>query len=295
MAAGRKYKNIVEYFPHFCTSGKTIFILEKKFGNDGYAVWFKTLEILGASENHFIDCRDSQLWEFVVAKMGISSERLIEIYDTLANLETINKQLWEKKVIWSENFVDILSEVIYFRRKRDVMSFDELYEKLLVSPELFGSSQIGGGPQESKQPIPVINPIYYPFDEIAEAWNTIVADSTKCSRVKILTKTRKDKIKSRLKEISEPEQWMDSIAAIFQMVQDSDFLSGRAGKWRASFDWIFENSGNWVRVVEGNYSNNERSGNEKGASNKEMLAILEQRARALNNGTLSAEKLKLNQ
>jgi len=36
--AGRKDKHTVEYFPHYCSGKKTVFILERKYGNDGYAV-----------------------------------------------------------------------------------------------------------------------------------------------------------------------------------------------------------------------------------------------------------------
>jgi hypothetical protein len=37
------------------------------------------------------------------------------------------------------------------------------------------------------------------------------------------------------------------------MVENSDFLSGRSGKWRATFDWIVTPS-NAVKIIEGNYS-----------------------------------------
>ena len=43
----RPRKQTVDYFPHYCKCGRTIFILENRFGNDGYAFWFKLLEILG--------------------------------------------------------------------------------------------------------------------------------------------------------------------------------------------------------------------------------------------------------
>ena len=51
----RPKKAIVDYFPHFVSHGKTMFTIEMKYGNDGYAFWFKLLEILGSTENHYID------------------------------------------------------------------------------------------------------------------------------------------------------------------------------------------------------------------------------------------------
>lgn len=103
----RPRKNTVEYFPHICKSGKTISILEKKFGNDGYACWFKILEFLGDSEGHFFDCSDEYNWEYLKAKTLISEgERLIEIIDLLATVKAIDKDLWSQdKVLWSDNFL----------------------------------------------------------------------------------------------------------------------------------------------------------------------------------------------
>jgi hypothetical protein len=46
----RPTKQTVDYFPHDCHHGQTIYILEKRFGNDGYAFWFNLLELLGSSE-----------------------------------------------------------------------------------------------------------------------------------------------------------------------------------------------------------------------------------------------------
>ena len=43
---------------------------------------------------------------------------------------------------------------------------------------------------------------------------------------------------------------------ILVKIQESNFLKGdnKLG-WRASFDWLFENGKNWVKVYEGNYRN----------------------------------------
>ena len=46
----RPRKAVVDYFPHYVNHGKTLFILEQKYGNDGYAFWFKLLEMLGGSD-----------------------------------------------------------------------------------------------------------------------------------------------------------------------------------------------------------------------------------------------------
>ena len=128
---GRKDKFTVDYFPHNCTNGKTIFILESRFGNNGYAVWFKTLELLGSSNNHFIDCRNTTDWEFMSAKMQIEPDRLQQIYNLLANLKAIDQDLWEHKIIWSQKFIDNLEDV-YSRRTNICMNKSDICKHLLI-------------------------------------------------------------------------------------------------------------------------------------------------------------------
>ncbi|MGK0841011.1 hypothetical protein ACRE5W_28210, partial [Klebsiella pneumoniae] len=68
----RPKKQTVDYFPHYVNSGKTLFILEKRYENNGYAFWFKVLELLGSTNGHIIDSRNPDEWEFLLAKTLVS-------------------------------------------------------------------------------------------------------------------------------------------------------------------------------------------------------------------------------
>lgn len=107
----RPKKATVDYFPHQCTHQATMFILEQKYGNDGYAFWFKLLEMLGATEGHFIDCNDISKWEFLQARVKLEEEKCIEILDLLVKVGAIDKELWNDRKIWSQKFVDGIAEV----------------------------------------------------------------------------------------------------------------------------------------------------------------------------------------
>jgi len=128
----RPDKNTVDYFPHQCEHGKTLFILEKKYPFKGYYVWFKTLELLGKNNNHFIDCRNKEDWQYLSAYMNIPEEELQEIYDTIADLDAIHPELWENKVLWSLNFVLGIKDV-YRKRNRKCFSFTAICEKLKIT------------------------------------------------------------------------------------------------------------------------------------------------------------------
>lgn len=114
----RPQKGGVDYFSHDADSmsKKTIFTLENKFGNDGYAFWFKLLELLANKEGLYLDCRDPAEWLYLVAKTRVSEKTAKDILDTLARVDAIDPELWSQKVIWVQKFVDRLADV-YRKRK----------------------------------------------------------------------------------------------------------------------------------------------------------------------------------
>ncbi len=112
----RPKKATVDYFPHDCSHRKTIFIIESRYGNDGYAFWFKLLEMLGSTEGHVIDCRNDITKEFLQAKTRLGWDTCHEILDLLAKLEAIDPELWSKGFVWSDNFVNRVADVYKNRR-----------------------------------------------------------------------------------------------------------------------------------------------------------------------------------
>ena len=115
----RPQKNTVDYFPHIIQNGKTMFVIESKYGNDGYAFWFKLLELLGSSNNHVYDCNKPDNWEFLLAKTKVSNDIGNEILNTLSKLDAIDSHLWQNKIIWCQNFVDGIADV-YKRRTVEI-------------------------------------------------------------------------------------------------------------------------------------------------------------------------------
>lgn len=108
--------NTVTYFPHNCNHSKTMFVIEQKFGNDGYAFWFKLLELLGSTENHFFDCRNESNWEFLQAKTHLGEDTCSELLNLLSKLNAIDRDLWDQKIIWCDNFMNNIKDVYTNRR-----------------------------------------------------------------------------------------------------------------------------------------------------------------------------------
>lgn len=108
----RKKKKTVDYFPHEVNHGKTMTILEKKWGNDGYAFWFKLLEMLGDSEGHFLDLSKGEERIYLASETNLKEDECIEILDLLSRLDAIDSDLWEKeRIVWSDNFLDAIRDV----------------------------------------------------------------------------------------------------------------------------------------------------------------------------------------
>ncbi len=107
---GRARKQTAEYFPHFVTESRTKYALESKWGNDGYAFWFKLLEILCRSDGHYYDCSQIADKLYLTAQTKVSEETADEILDLLASMRKIDPELWsERQIIWCQTLVDNLS------------------------------------------------------------------------------------------------------------------------------------------------------------------------------------------
>lgn len=72
-----------------------------------------------------------------------------------------------------------------------------------------------------------------------------------------ITDARKKLINARLKDYS-----IEELEKAYTMAEESDFLTGRNGKWGgANFDWVM-NTNNIVKILEGNYKNKETPKND---------------------------------
>ena len=112
----RPIKNKVDYFPHVTQTGKIIAILEARWGNDGYAFWFKILELLGSSESFSYDCNKPADWEYLLSKTRVTEDMAKAILKKLAEIDAIDAGLWEGGIIWSDNFVGNLMPVFNKRK-----------------------------------------------------------------------------------------------------------------------------------------------------------------------------------
>jgi len=128
----RKERNSADYFPHIIGSGRKMFVIERKFGNDGYASWFKILETLAITEYHFIDLSQEDQLIYLAAKCNVDEDLLIKILDELSKIDAINKFLWSKKIVWSDYFIENIADA-YLRRNNKCIQFEDLCIRLGIN------------------------------------------------------------------------------------------------------------------------------------------------------------------
>lgn len=117
----RPRKTTIDYFQHDSQHGRTMSILIRLYGKDGYILWYRTLELLAQSPGQFYDCEPEDNWMHYIYYSLINDEnRCIQILNHLAKLGAIDQELWEKdRVIYVDNFVNRLYD-FYRRRKQEV-------------------------------------------------------------------------------------------------------------------------------------------------------------------------------
>jgi hypothetical protein len=126
----RPERKTVDYFPHYISDGKKMFFIEHKYGNDGYATWFKILESLASTENHFLNLNDSTDLMFLSAKCRIEESILLSIINDLSKLGEIDHDLWLSNIVYSHKFIESIQDA-YKRRNNKCMTYEGLCMHLL--------------------------------------------------------------------------------------------------------------------------------------------------------------------
>lgn len=151
--AGRPEKFTISYFPHYVRDSKTMFIIENKFGAEGYMFWFKLLELLCNSKNLYFDCNEDDNFEYLCAKIKVSATKATKILNNLSALNKIDKELWENKIIWCQDLVDNVSDV-FKRRKSDIPERPSIIANVSLINESNNSINVNNNLiNESKKPI----------------------------------------------------------------------------------------------------------------------------------------------
>jgi hypothetical protein len=146
----RPSRNNIDYFPHECVHGRKMFVIESKYGNDGYAVWFKLLERLGDTDNHYLNLSDETELMYLASLMKVDENKFKNILNDLAKLGAIDKELYEEnKIIWSQKFYESIQDA-YNKRNNKCLDRNSLV-LLLISLGIRKPNKSSSKPSKSTQ------------------------------------------------------------------------------------------------------------------------------------------------
>ena len=246
----RPQKQTVDYFPHDTTHGKTMYVIESKFGNDGYAFWFKLLELLGMTDGHVYNYNNPADKEFLLAKTKVSDDLAKKILDLLAELDSIDKELWSEGYIWSDNFVLNISDA-YSRRKVNVPHKPDVKEVNVVhkpeSPDVNADKNTQSKVEYSKEE----------YSKVKHIWEFYCDLFQGIYKPRSFSDKRKGKIKQRLKNYS-----VDELETALKNMRQNKYLCGDndSGKVYAKPEYCFRNDEKveeWLNFNDNNTEANE--------------------------------------
>lgn len=120
MTMGRPRATTADWFRHNVAHDDTLALMQHKWGNDGYAFWFKLREALGRADGQVVDIKDPARWELFKAEMRVEDSLAREMLELLVVMGVLDKDLYEcDGVLWCQAFVDALGG-LYDKRTADI-------------------------------------------------------------------------------------------------------------------------------------------------------------------------------
>lgn len=249
--------------------------LRSVFGCEGYAVWCFMLEVLTDSATLCINYKQQQI--LLASDFGLSPDRLDQIIIFCEGVGLLQR---DGDIIYSTRHQERLAAVNakaqkatekaskaanarWAQRQRET---EAMHKQCISNAQaMLNDANKRREDKKGEEEKRIKSATELPCDSVVGLWNEICQSLPK---VKRLSGNRRAKVKSRLREwgSSDSEQ-LAKARELFTRVEASDFLSGRAGKWSATFDWLFGNDGNWVKVDEGNYDNKKGNSTPRNSTN----------------------------
>jgi hypothetical protein len=115
-----KIKDTVEYFPFFVKHGRTLFVLQNKYGLAGIGFFTQVMRWLAQSPGHYYPYNDDFDKDRLNQYCGLTETDVRVMVGDMVKTGKLDRELWENRgVIYSSDFVEELSE-LYRRRKKEL-------------------------------------------------------------------------------------------------------------------------------------------------------------------------------
>ena len=149
---GRPERRDVDYFPFYAKDGRTLFILEDKYGCKGTGFFTNVLRFLALQTDHHFSIAEISDKLYFFSKTKCDEESGMDMLNIMASTGKIDMQLWkEHMVIASQDFLKSVEDA-YRKRNNNIIGIDDIkafYDGW--SPEhKTADSSAGNPPDQSK-------------------------------------------------------------------------------------------------------------------------------------------------
>ena len=128
----RPERHDVDYFPFYIKDGKTLFILESKYGCKGTGFFTNLMRFLCRTPNHYFQIKSESDRMYLYAALKCDEVSGAEMLNIMAETGKIDKKLWENySIIASEDLINSLKPA-YEKRKNAILNIAEI-AKIAVS------------------------------------------------------------------------------------------------------------------------------------------------------------------
>ena len=251
--------------------------LKKDKGSDGFAIYEYILTEIYRVEGCFLVWDENTSFD-VSDYWKLEEIKVEEIVQYCADVGLFDKNLYynthilTSKAIQSRYLsmclkarrkeISIPNEITLIKKEIKKMSEDspKMYEDLFKTTSISNKvkkSKVNKSKEENnnsfldrKESEPQVSP-RVDFKKVIDLYHS---NCPSYPRILKLSDNRKRKIEIRF--LDEMKGDWALLESIFEKMEDSKFLRGDNSRgWKATFDWLFSNEKNWVKVAEGNYDN----------------------------------------
>ncbi len=220
--------------------------LTKRFGMEGYGVYWSVIELLAFETKDNVDVKlplDDFPIDDIAHDLGMESVKLKEILDFIAKIALLDNSSYMSNVLYCKALSKRADD--YAQRQGRTLKRDRIKS------------------EHSTNNVPLQERTREDIREqertLEELWNT-----TQLPRILSWSSVRKDRLRVRLQDPIFVKSYPEAIIKL----SNSDFACGKGNPrnpgdkpWVATIDWFLSNDNNYLKVLEGKYDNTEaRSG-----------------------------------
>jgi len=138
-----------DYFPFYAKDGRTLFLLESKYRCMGTGFFTNLMRFLTLETDHHVNIQDETDAMYFFSKCHCDEDVGTDMLNILAKTSKIDRELWQIKVIASQDLLDSVTDA-YRNRINDIITMAKIKEKYI--------SDAGNGVSDAGNPqAPVVS------------------------------------------------------------------------------------------------------------------------------------------